>query len=106
MLATAEVVPRWAYRALTLRLHISTCTKIRDISPVATLNSLRELFLNTCGEIESIRPLRSLQDLEKFIFYESTNVLDGDLTPLKGLPKLKEVAFQNRRHYSHTAEDF
>lgn len=89
-----------------LCLHIGTCTKIRDISPVATLNRLRELFLNNCGEIESVRPLRSLQDLEKIIFYESTNVLDGDLTPLKGLPKLKEVAFQNRRHYSHTAEDF
>jgi hypothetical protein len=39
------------------------------------------------------------------LFYESTNVLDGDLSPLKDLPKLKHVAFMERPHYSLTREE-
>ena len=84
---------------------LHTCRKIRDISPVVALRKLREFYLRNCGEIESITPLRGLQELEQFLFDESTNVLDGDLSPLKELPRLNSVAFMERPHYSHTRED-
>jgi hypothetical protein len=86
-------------------LELHTCRKIRDISLVAALRRLRAFYLLNCGEIESIEPLRGLQDLEEFLFYESTNVLDGDLSPLQALPKLRSVAFMERPHYSLTRED-
>jgi hypothetical protein len=86
-------------------LELHTCRKITDISPIEDLRGLREFYLLNCGDIETIKPLRGLRDLEKFLFYESTNVLDGDLSPLKALPKLKTVAFMERPHYSLTREE-
>ena len=86
-------------------LELHTCRKIRDVSPVGALRRLREFYLRNCGEIESITPLRGLQELEQFLFDESTNVLDGDLSPLKDLPRLNSVAFMERPHYSLTRKD-
>ena len=83
---------------------LSTCRKVNDISPVASLRRLKELFVLNCGDVETIRPIAGLVDLEKFLF-ETTNVLDGDLSPLQFLPKLKAVAFRERPHYSLTRDD-
>ncbi len=83
-------------------LELHTCRKIGNISPVGDLRRLKEFFLLNCGDIDTIKPLRGASNLESFLFYESTNVLDGDLTPLKTLRKLKAVAFMERPHYSHT----
>jgi len=40
------------------------------------------------------------------LFYESTNIRDGDFSILKGLPKLEHVVFMERPHYSHKPSDF
>lgn len=45
-------------------------------------------------------PLAGLQELETFLFYESTDVADGDLTVLKRLPEPQHVVFMDRPHYS------
>ena len=87
-------------------LEIHTCKKIKSIKEVEGLVKLRKLYLLNCGEIDSIKPIEKLKELEEFLFYESTNIVDGDLTPLTKLPKLKKVSFQNRKHYSHKREDF
>jgi len=86
-------------------LEIDTCRKIESVAALRDLRNLRTLFLTNDGTIESLSPLAGLTKLEKLIFPESTNVLDGDLVPLLRLESLKEVAFQNRRHYSHRRED-
>lgn len=83
-----------------LRLH--TCRKLEAIDFVATLQNLKHLQFMNCDHIRSLSPLRHLQRLVSVLFYESTNIEDGDLTPLLELPLLREVAFKNRRHYSHT----
>lgn len=85
-------------------LEVNTCRKIRDIAPIAALR-LKEFFLLNCGDIDTIKLLAGQKDLEKFLFYQSTNVLDGDLSVLTTLPNLKDVAFQERRHYSHTRSE-
>jgi hypothetical protein len=87
------------------KLEIHTCRKFTRIDPIGQLGNLEELLLPNNGEIESIRPLRRLRKLREFLFYGSTNIMDGDLTPLKDLPHLEDVVFAPRRHYNLKAED-
>lgn len=87
-------------------LEIHTCRKIDSIEQVASLERLKRLAIPNNGDIASLHPIDTLRNLESVVFYESTNILDGDLTPLMHQEKLKSVAFQNRRHYSHRREDF
>jgi hypothetical protein len=87
-------------------LTIHTCRAISSIDQVGSLSRLKKLNVNNCGDIESFRPLNRLRNLEMVVFYETTNVLDGDLSPLERQPNLTRVSFQNRKHYSHRREDF
>jgi Leucine-rich repeat (LRR) protein len=87
-------------------LEIHTCRGIGSIEEVGSLSQLKRLNVNNCGSIESFRPLTRLHDLEMVVFYESTNILDGDLSPLTQHRNLTRVSFQNRRHYSHRREAF
>jgi hypothetical protein len=87
-------------------LEIHTCRRIPSIEEVGNLPRLRQLYLNNDGDIESLKPLDRLSEVESVLFYESTNILDGDLCPLFRQKKLRQVSFQNRKHYSHRREDF
>lgn len=87
-------------------LEVHTCRSIASITEIQNLIKLRKLYLNNDGDIESLRPLDKLEHLEAVIFYESTNIVDGDLTPLLSLKNLAQVSFKNRKHYSHRREDF
>jgi len=87
-------------------LEIHTCRAIRSIEEIGSLPGLRRLFLNNDGDIESLKPLEKLNGLEWVLFYESTNICDGDLSPLLYQKNLSRVSFRNRRHYSHRREDF
>lgn len=86
-------------------LEVNGCKAIKRIDELSPLVHLRRLQLNDDGPIASLAPLRSAVSLEDVLFYESTNIVDGDLTPLTSLPRLRHISFQNRRHYSHTRED-
>jgi Leucine-rich repeat (LRR) protein len=87
-------------------LEVNGCKSIGRIDELAALAHLRRLQLNDDGPIKSLKPLRSATALEEILFYESTNIVDGDLTPLAALPRLQHISFQNRRHYSHKRETF
>src|SRR5207253_3095243 len=87
-------------------LEIHTCRAIRSIKEIGSLRRLKGLALNNDGDIESLKPLNNLSGLESVLFYESTNILDGDLSPVLRQKALARVSFQNRRHYSHRREDF
>jgi hypothetical protein len=87
-------------------LEIHTCRGIKSIEQIGRLQRLRKLTLANDGPIESLKPLAKLENLEWVLFYESTNILDGDLGPLLAQKKLSRVAFQNRPHYTHRREDF
>ncbi len=89
-----------------VHLEVNDCSRVRDVTPVGALHRLQSLHLCNDGDIETFRPLRELKELEQFLFYESTNVLDGDLSPLKSLPKLRKVAFMDRKHYTHRRNEF
>lgn len=87
-------------------LEIYKCKGISEISMVFKLNKLRRLLLIDLGNIMSIKGLENLKVLNEFLFYESTNILDGDLLPITKLNYLQKISFQNRKHYSHKRENF
>jgi hypothetical protein len=87
-------------------LEIHTCRRICSIDEIGCLHRLRRLHLNNDGNIESLKPLTKLRGLESILFYESTNIVDGDLSPLLIQKNLSRVSFQNRGHYSHSREEF
>jgi len=87
-----------------LRFYI--CRKMRNIEPLRSLTRLKRLYLCNCGPIESLKLLSCLKSLEDIYFCESTKIMDGDLYPLKELPKLKEVYFPDRKHYNLKLSDF
>jgi Leucine-rich repeat (LRR) protein len=86
-------------------LEIHTCRSISSISQISNLKHLRKLYLSNDSNIDSLKPIVELEELESITFIESTNIVDGDLTPLLNKKKLSRVSFQNRRHYSHKRED-
>jgi Leucine-rich repeat (LRR) protein len=87
-------------------LDVSTCRSIDSIKELSKKVRLKRLCLSNDGGIESLRPIKDLLGLEQLVFDESTNILDGDLTPLLNLTNLRRLAFQNRRHYTHRREEF
>jgi hypothetical protein len=87
-------------------LEVHTCRAIASIAEIGHLSRLKKLHLNNDGDIMSLKPLEKLPALESVLFYESTNIVDGDLSPLVRLKHLTRISFQNRRHYSHKREDF
>jgi hypothetical protein len=86
-------------------LELQACPAFSVIDNVASLVNLRFLGLNNCGDIESLAPVASLEQLEYFYAWESTRIVDGDLSPLARLPRLKEIRMQNRRGYKPPLAD-
>ena len=87
-------------------LNINTCRHVRSIDEVGSLSRMRKMHLSNCGDVESLKPLEKLEGLEWVTFVESTNIRDGDISPLLRQKNLSRVSFKNRRHYSHRREDF
>lgn len=80
-------------------LEFETCLGIERIEEVRSLTGLRFLGINDCGRVESLSPLVALEELEMFHAWESTRILDNDLSPLTRLPRLREVRMRARREY-------
>ena len=87
------------------RLDVSSCRAVHEISEVGELGSLRELELNNNGDLESLEPLRRCQSLERVSFFGTTRILDGKISVLEELPRLKKVVFGRRRHYDRKREE-
>ena len=58
------------------------------------------------GSVQNLENIDAIEGLESVLFYESTNIVDGDLCPLMRQKHLSRVSFQNCRHYSHKREEF
>jgi len=79
-------------------LELNTCKKIVSIEAVSSLVNLRSFSIINCGDIDSLKPLEGLSNLQKIMFYDSTNIVDGDLSPLTRLKSPLNISFQNRKH--------
>ncbi len=87
-------------------LVVQTCRQVESIQPIGHLRRIRRLNISDNGSLDSLAPLGGLNELESVLFYESTNIVDGDLSPLQRLPRLFEVSFVDRPHYSARQADF
>jgi len=80
-------------------LKFEECERIDAIDDVGPLVGLRFLGISESGDIASLAPIGSLTQLEALYAWGSTRIVDGDLSPLARLPRLKEIRMRNRRGY-------
>lgn len=81
-------------------LQLASCSQLRSVEAIGSLDRLEKLDLNDTGKIPSIRALAHLSALRTLYLAGTTNIVDGDLSPLFALPALEELRIGNRRHYS------
>lgn len=86
-------------------LEISSSRNVKDYQILGELPQLKVLRLDNIGPIATIQFILDLKNLEIFDFVESTNIADGDVSPLLANGCIKNTGFQNRRHYSCKCED-
>jgi hypothetical protein len=82
-----------------VEFQLETCLGVDAIDEIAALSKLTLLGVKDCGRIESLQPIEGLRELRVFLAWESTRVMDNDLSPLLALPKLIEVRMRDRRDY-------
>lgn len=81
-------------------LSFDNAKNIESYTPIASISHLRRLKLSRCPPMQNLKWTAGLDQLDFFSFVE-TNVVDGDLSPLLKLPKLRYVGTMGKRHYSH-----
>ena len=86
-------------------LKFETCPRIETIDVVESLVGLRFLGVSESGDIASLAPVEALTQLETLYAWGTTRILDGDLSPLTRLPRLKELRMRNRRSYKPPVGD-
>jgi hypothetical protein len=86
-------------------LRLGACRRIRSLSDMRGLVGLRFLDVSEGGDIDSLQPLTELKLLERLYLYGTTKITDGDLTPLRCLPRLKDLRIMSRRHYKPSAPE-
>jgi hypothetical protein len=84
---------------------LEDCPAIGAIDDVEPLVNLRFLGFSDCGEIDSLAPVAALEQLEVLYAWGSTQIVDGDLSPLVRLPRLKEIRMRSRRGYKPSVPD-
>ena len=72
---------------------------------VANLVGLVVLGFSDCGDIPSLAPIEGLRSLDRVYAWGTTKILDGDLSPLTRLPKLRDLRMRNRHGYRPTVAE-
>jgi hypothetical protein len=80
-------------------LHINQSKRFVFNDDLLQLTNLRVLCLNSCGSIDNLSFLKFFPRLIDFRFVD-TNILDGNLIPIIEHPTIRNVGFQNKRHYN------
>lgn len=82
------------------QLELESNPLIPDLGSIANCTALTYLSAGNCGDLPTAAPLQKLHALEALYLYGSTRFLDGDLSPIAQLPRLRDFRMQNRRHYT------
>lgn len=69
------------------------------LAPRAGCVGLTRLNLSDDGDLASLAPLVAMDRLEVLRLFGTTKNLDGDLTPLTRLPRLRDLRMRSRRGY-------
>ncbi len=82
------------------KLVLERCTGLDNLGFTRALRGLRFLDISDVKDVASLEPLRDLRGLETLLAAGSTRILDGDLSPLIGLPRLATIGMRSRRDYT------
>jgi len=85
-------------------LCIESCKKA-DLKPIADLQQIEKLKLVKTTDIESVSLFSKLKNLQTLILGE-TKIIDGNLSPMFELPRLKTFKGRHYKHYSHVFSEF
>lgn len=100
-LASLDVL---AQAGIELReLAFAHAKNIASYQPLAALAHLRRLRLSTCAPMPNLQWTQGMNRLDIFSFVE-TNVVDGDLSPLLALPRLRYAGTLDKRHYNYKCD--
>jgi internalin A len=80
-------------------LEFEACPALDSLDEIGSLHNLQFFGFSDCGDVESLAPIAALRQLEELHAWGSTRVLDGDLSPLANLPRLRDVRMRSRRNY-------
>ncbi|MDP2228970.1 MAG: hypothetical protein Q8J78_16000 [Moraxellaceae bacterium] len=83
-------------------LCIEQSGSIADYGPIASCKSIEVLRVHRSAAFKSLSFVSGLKQLQSFRFM-NTDVLDGDLSFLSGIP---DVCFTQKKHFSHKLKDF
>lgn len=86
------------------KLEVESCRRLHSIEPIANLVNLRHLTLDNCGNLNSLEPLGQCRELESLSFV-GTRIMDGRLSSLERLPRLRDVFFTPYRHYDRSRQE-
>jgi len=86
-------------------LSIERAKRIRSCQPIASLSCLKDLRLFGCAAMPDVKWTSGMNWLEHFAFVE-TDVIDGDLTPLLKLERLRYIGTEDKRHYNYKMHEF
>jgi internalin A len=92
-------------RSSLAELRLENARSLNSLDDIGQLGNLCFLEIGDCGHIDSVRPLSGLNRLEVLDAWGTTEVLDGDLTPLAHLPALRELRIRPRRSYTPDVRD-
>lgn len=81
-------------------LALGGCQQVMELNALAACVALEELDLGDCGDVSTLSPIADLDRLNRLQLYGSTKVVDGDLTPLLGLHRLRDLRMMSRRTYT------
>lgn len=99
-----SVAPFLGLRELRELKLVSAIKRAADLDRLGELEQLEVLVLAGGPELPSLGFLQGLRRLRTLSL--GLRVRDGDLSPLLGLPELREARLQpHAAHYSHTAEE-
>ncbi len=87
------------------RLQLESCRRIETLEAIACCEALTFLNAGDCGDIASLQPIARLGRLESLYLYESTRIVDNDLTPITKLPRLRDFRMRSRRSYVPSVPD-
>lgn len=83
-------------------LMVEHAPNLANYDELAQMKNIEVLRLHECGNIANLSFLNSMIMLREFRFV-NTSISDGNLQPLiDHSPKLEALAFNNKRHYSHS----
>jgi hypothetical protein len=87
------------------KLNFNRCSRLYNFSPISHLSELRELGIEDCGEIQSLTPVCKCEKLESLRIAGNTTAIDGNLSCLETLSRLKKVFLVHGKHYSHQGDE-